>query len=161
MIDETDVNEVAALAHLVAANTANQMVAPIVAHEGKKQALRAIANKYSAFERLYGSGEWQEVLKDNPALGDAIHAAETNPAFQASLPELYSAAYKISIADRQSHSSGESTATSIRNEMTSAQSTEEIFYQAVESSKETDLSPERRKAIIRELEEKGVADAQW
>lgn len=73
---------------------------PLIQEFARSRANEQVRNEFSDFDKFRTSDDFGKVLARNPALGNAIQAAETNIGFSHQLPELYRLAYESFTARR-------------------------------------------------------------
>jgi hypothetical protein len=134
---------------------------------GRQRAIEEVSKEIPGFKEFVNSPQQmatlQTVLKENPVLGDAIAWAETTPSLQDRLPGLYKITFRLGQAQQTqqpSHSQTEQFGARPESPRPSG-FTEESIYSATEASKRVTLSPENRKRLISDLEERGVLDVEF
>jgi len=126
---------------------------------GQQAAIREVTVAHPDFEQK--RSQMLERLAELPLLRDAIGAAEANPSLAPSLPALYEIAYRVAQAPANN------TATAAASEPSKVESErpssldEDAMYAGALASQKISLSPENRKALLSELEAKGVLDIEF
>ena len=119
---------------------------------GVQHALEETASQLPDFRQQMP--QMRGVLAETPVLRDAISHAESNPALQTLLPDLYRIAYRLSKSQSQDGSEQSGGPES----PTPGGFSEEQIFMGTQSSKNIDLSAEKRQSLITELEKKGILD---
>jgi hypothetical protein len=126
---------------------------------GRQRALEQVSKQYPDFQRLAGSpDEVRRLFEQEPLLAQAVVSAENNPNLADTLPQLYSISYKVwkaGGAGRPVYASRTSEESPVE---TPRLMNEETIFESTEASKRVDLSPENRKSLIDQLEERGILD---
>jgi hypothetical protein len=99
-------------------------------------------------------------LEQLPILKDAISAAENNPQLAPTLSQLYEIAYRTALASPASNTTATSEPSKVESPAGDL-SDEGTQYEAALASQKVDLSPANRKALLSELERKGVLDIEF
>lgn len=127
------------------------------ARAGVSNAIREVTAWHPDFEER--RPQMMAVLQEIPLLRDALNSAEQNPQLSGSLPEMYECLYKASYGPAKSTDTAPSSeqAKATANDLSS----EGVQYSAALASQKVDLSPANRKALIVELEKRGVGDIEF
>lgn len=127
---------------------------------GQQAAIREVSALHPDFEQR--RSQMLAVLQEIPLLRDAVASAETNPQLSQALPQIYEVVYRASQAPTQSNTATASTASEpSKLESQDDLSDESTQYRAALASQRVDLSPQNRKALIAELEKRGVGDIEF
>ena len=97
------------------------------------------------------------VLEQIPLLRDAVASAESNPQLSPALPQIYEVVYRASRATESNAGASEPSKLESQSDL----SDEGTQYRAALASQRVNLSPENRKALIAELEKRGVGDIEF
>jgi hypothetical protein len=147
MID--DFETVAAIAR---STTLDTIQAAIAANEGR---LRAVTEMGPAFEQFYNSPHYQEAMREHPRLAEAVVMAESQPELHEShLRDLYSVVWDVAVAKGQAQQGPQYP------RRPQAEAEAKSSFAATEQSKRDDLTRNRR-ALIEELESKGIQDVDF
>lgn len=144
-------------------------ILPVVEKVGRQEALESVSSEIPSFKDFLKSDEYSKTLDESPALKRAIQASETNPQYQQDLPELYKLAYKANLANKTPELvRGSQTPQTPTPRMPSTGATGMRAPLVVPDTvggrapaKPALNSSEGRKALMRELEAKGVLDLQF
>lgn len=127
------------------------------AQAGVSNAIREVTDRHPDWEQQ--RPRMLATLQEIPLLKDAISAAENNPQLAATLPAMYDILWRASQAP--SGSNATASAASQESGGPSDLSDEGTQYQAALASQRVDLSPGNRKALIAELEGRGVREIEF
>jgi hypothetical protein len=138
---------------------------PVMEKVGRQEAIESVVSENPSFKSFYNSEDYQKVLDTRPTLKRAIQAAESNPQFQSDLPELYKLTWDTSLAAKTPEllKSGQSTTQTVqtpRMPMSSGRLAPPVSAQGT-PAKPTLNTSAGRKALMQELEAKGVLDQQF
>lgn len=139
-------------------------LAPTITSLSKANAERIVVSEIPDFKGFLGSDQFERITSDAPLLADAIRAAEANPAAASQLPELYRVAYLASQGRRVPE-----LIQSVRNETPPVQPRPTVHSSPVPPPATTGApqaspsldSKEGRKALIEQMEGKGVTNLRW
>lgn len=130
------------------------------AQAGVNAAVQELRAKHPDFEAQ--RPRMLRTLEQIPLLKQAVASAESNPQLSGALPEMYETIYQAS------HGPAGSTAAAPIEPSTEGQSasetdfsSEDVQHRAALASQRVDLSPGNRKALIAELEKRGVGDIEF
>jgi hypothetical protein len=125
------------------------------AQAGVQNAIREITAVHPDFTEK--RSRLQATLDELPLLKEAVGAAEANPQLSSTLPGLYEILWRAS----QTGPDSTTTATSEPSKLETGRPSdlnEDAMYQGALASQRVSLSPENRKSIISNLEQRGVLD---
>ncbi len=125
------------------------------AQAGVSTAIREISDRHPDFEQQ--RPQMLATLGELPLLRDAIGAAEANPQLSPTLPQMYEILYRASATAGSTAAASEPWKPGSQDDL----SDENTQYQAALASQRVDLSPGNRKALIAELERKGVGNIEF
>ena len=126
------------------------------AQAGQQAAVREVTVAHPDFEQR--RSRMLAVLQEIPLLRDAVASAESNPQLSSALPQMYEVVYRASQAPAGSNATASTASEPSKLETQDDLSDEGTQYRAALASQRVDLSPENRKALIAELEKRGVGD---
>lgn len=143
---------------------------PVVQNVGKQQALESVSKEVPDFRNFYGTPDYQKVLEQRPKLAGYIKTLEGNPTMQEDLAEQYRDVWN----EHQVHKLAElaskpAPAPQNPTPRTPLQSRTSDFRQEPNDgmrrsqvqAKPTLATKEGRKALIEELERRGLADVNF
>jgi hypothetical protein len=144
---------------------------PVVQKVGKQEALEAVAKDVPEFRNFYGTKEYQEVLEHRPKLAGYIKTLEGNATMQEDLAEQYRDVWNEhqvkKLAELAAHPAPVSQNPTPRMPV-QATRTPDFKHEPNDGMRHTKpaLKPtlataEGRKALIEELERRGLADVQF
>ena len=138
---------------------------PVIERASRQEAIDNVASENPAFKGFYASEDYSKVLETRPTLKRAIQAAESNPQFQGDLPELYKLAYDSSLASKTpelvSRGTNPPQQTPTPRMPMSGQRLAPPTAAGGTSVKPTLNTSAGRKALMQELEAKGILDQQF
>jgi hypothetical protein len=121
---------------------------------GIDSAVRELRSRHPDFDEQRPA--MLRVLEQLPVLKDAVSAAETNPSLANTLVQMYELTY-LAAQGAPSSTPSEPKLESQSSDLAS----EDTQYRAALASQRVDLSPANRKALIIELEKRGVGDIEF
>lgn len=127
------------------------------AQAGVQNAVREITARHPDFEQR--RSRMLATLQEVPLLKEAISAAENNPQLSSTLPSLYEITYRASQAPADN-----TAAASEPSKLETGRPSDlgdDAMYLGALASQRVNLSPENRKSLISELEQKGVLDIEF
>lgn len=144
---------------------------PVVQNVGKQQALEAVSREIPDFRNFYGTKDYQEVLEKRPKLASYIQTLEGNPTMQEDLAEQYHAVWNDhqvrKLAELATKPVPVSPNPTPRMPVQSLR-TPDFKHEPNDGMRRqqpavprTLATPEGRKALIEELERKGLADVHF
>lgn len=144
---------------------------PVVQKVGKQEALEAVAKDAPEFRNFYGSKEYQEVLERRPKLAGYIQTLEGNPTMQEDLAEQYRDVWNehqvrrlAELATKPAPASQNPTPrmpTQSQRTVDFKQEPNDGMRRTQPANKPSLATPAGRKALIEELERKGLADVNF
>jgi len=144
---------------------------PVVQKVGRQEALEAVARDIPEFRNFYGTKEYQEVLEKRPKLASYIQTLEGNPTMQEDLAEQFRDVWNEhqvkKLVALAAHPAPVSQNPTPRMPI-QPQRTPDFKHEPNDGmrrqtpvAKPTLATPEGRKAIIEELERRGLADVNF
>jgi hypothetical protein len=144
---------------------------PVVQKVGRQEAMEAVAKEVPEFRNFYGTKEYQEVLERRPKLAGYIQTLEGNPTMQEDLAEQYRDVWNehqvrklVELASKPAPVSQNPTPRmpthSTRTPDFKSEPNDGMRSQKP-ASKPTLATAEGRKALIAELERRGLADVNF
>jgi len=139
-------------------------MAPTLISLNKANAERVVAEQYPEFRNFKNSEEFNQLEQESPLLIEAIRQAENNPAAAQQLPELYRIAYLSSQGRKVPE-----LIQSVRSAPPPVQPRPTVHSAQVPPPATTGVpvtqpsldNKEGRKALIEQMEGKGVRDLKW
>lgn len=139
-------------------------LAPTITSLSRANAERVVSEKIPDFKGFLQSEQYSQMGESYPLLADAIKSAESNPAAAQQLPELYRVAYLTSQGSRVPE-----LIQSVRNDNspTPPRPTVQSTPLAPPSNNGVPVvqpsmdSPAGRKALIEQMEAKGIGNQKW
>lgn len=141
---------------------------PVVQKVGRQEALESVAKDVPEFRNFYGSKDYQEVLERRPKLAGYVHTLEGNPTMQEDLAEQYKAVWNEFQVRKLAELATKPLPVpqNITPRMpTQATRTPDFKHEPNDGmrrqapvAKPTLATAEGRKALIEELERRGLAD---
>jgi hypothetical protein len=143
---------------------------PVVQKVGKQEAIEAVAKELPEFRNFYGSQEYQKVLEQRPKLAGYIKTLEGNATMQEDLAEQYRDVWNEHQVKKLAELASKPVAvvpnptprTPLKNRTPDfRQEPNDGMRRQQPASKPTLATAEGRKALIEELEKRGLADVSF
>jgi len=144
---------------------------PVVQKVGRQEALEAVARDIPEFRNFYGTKEYQEVLERRPKLASYIQTLEGNPTMQEDLAEQFKDVWNEhqvrKLAELASKPAPVSQNPTPRMPIQTTRTPDfkhepnDGMRHAKPAQKPTLATAEGRKALIEELERRGLADVHF
>lgn len=144
---------------------------PVVQKVGRQEALESVARDIPEFRNFYGTKEYQEVLEKRPKLASYIQTLEGNPTMQEDLAEQFRDVWNEhqvkKLAELAAHPAPVSQNPTPRMPIPVSRTPDfkhepnDGMRRQAPAAKPSLATPEGRKAIIEELERRGLADVNF
>ena len=141
---------------------------PVVQNVGKQQALESVSKEVPDFRNFYGTAEYQKVLEQRPKLAGYIKSLEGNPTLQEDLAEQYRDVWNEhqvkKLAELAAHPAPVTQNPTPRMPIQTTRTPDfkhepnDGMRRQQQVQKPTLATTEGRKALIEELERRGLAD---